>query len=181
MANGESQMNAVKINSWLALGANVGVVIGLFLVAFQINQDVNLTKAQLFSEHTDSRREWNQAMMGDNPMEIVAKSIERPHELTLAELQAMDGYLLAAINEMRRLEVLKEAGLDVGTSIEGLQYFYFGSNFAKAWYEEYGGETELQVVQDKIERVPPEWVVGFFGRVLGNLDDSAGQTIEREH
>ena len=173
-------MNAEKVNSWLALGANIGVVIGLFLVAFQINQDAELTKAQLFSDHTDSRREWNQAMMGDNPMAIVAKSIESPTELTLAELQVMDMYFISAINELRRLQVLKEAGLDLGANVEGLQNFYFGSNFAKAWYREYGGESELQVVQEKIERVPADWVVSYFGRVLGNLDDSTAQTINRE-
>lgn len=41
---------------------------------------------QLFGDNTASRTEWNQAMMGSNPMIVVAKSIERLHELTLAEL-----------------------------------------------------------------------------------------------
>ena len=178
-------MNAEKVNSWLGLGANIGVVIGLFLVAFQINQDAELTKAQLFSDHTDSRREWSQAMMGDNPMDIVAKSIEHPNELTLAELHVMDAYLVSAINELRRLEVLKQAGLDIGVNVEDMQFFYFGSNFAKAWYREFvgplsGSVTETEVVHGKIERVPADWVVSFFGRVLGNLDDSTAQTINRE-
>lgn len=172
-------MSSNKANSWLGLGANVGVVIGLFLVAFQINQETELAKAQLFSNHTDSRREWNQAMMGENPMEVVAKSIERPHDLTLAELHMMDMYFVAAINELRRLEVLKAAGLDVGARIEGLQVFYFGSNFAKAWYKEYGGEEELQAVQDKINAVEPDWVVRFFDRVLSNLEIGDGQSLSQ--
>ena len=40
-------MNADNLNKWLALGANIGVVIGLFLVAYQIKQDAELTKVQL--------------------------------------------------------------------------------------------------------------------------------------
>ena len=83
-------MDSDRVNRWLTLGANIGVVVGLFLVAIQIRQDAELTKVQLFSDHTDSRREWNQAMMGSDPMVVVAKSIQRPHELTLAELQIMD-------------------------------------------------------------------------------------------
>ena len=71
-------MKANRVNSWLTLVANVGIVVGLFLVAFQIKQDADLTKVQLFSDHTNSRREWNQAMMGSDPMRVVAKSIERP-------------------------------------------------------------------------------------------------------
>ncbi len=57
-------MSTTKINSWLSLGANIGVVIGLVLVAYQINQEAELTKIQLFSEATSSRKEFNQAMMG---------------------------------------------------------------------------------------------------------------------
>jgi hypothetical protein len=118
-------------------------------------------------------------MMGENPMEIVAKSIERPHDLTLAELHAMDMYFVAAINELRRLEVLKAAGLNVDAQIEGLQLFYFGSNFAKAWYKEYGGESEPQDIQDKINAVEPDWVVSFFDRVLNNLEVGDGQSLSK--
>ena len=88
-------MKSGKVNSWLSLGANIGVVVGLFLVAFQINQEAELAKAQLFSDHTDSRREWNQAMMGSDPMTVVAKSVERPHERTLHTLNHVLRTILA--------------------------------------------------------------------------------------
>lgn len=172
-------MKSGKVNSWLSLGANIGVVVGLFLVAFQIDQEAELAKAQLFSDHTDSRREWNQAMMGNSPMDVVAKSIENPGDLTLAELHMMDMYFVAAINELRRLEVLRQAGLDVGTSVEGLQSFYFGSNFAKAWYQEYG-QGELPAIHDKINSVDSDWVINFFDRVLARADDTTGQTLSRD-
>jgi len=51
-----------KPNSWLSFGANVGVIIGLVLVAYQINQEAELTKVQLFSEATSSGKEFNQAI-----------------------------------------------------------------------------------------------------------------------
>ncbi len=170
------------VNRWLSLGANVGIVVGLLLVAFQIKQDADLTKALLFNDHTNSRKEWNQAMMGENPMVVVAKSIERPQELTLDELHVMDMYLIGAINELRRLEVLKMAGLQVdNASVEGLQVFYFGSNFAKAWYAEYSsGTQETSNVDDTITAVSPDWNVGFFNRVLSRLGNSSGQSIKRD-
>ena len=171
-------MNAEKVNSWLSLGANIGVVIGLLLVAFQINQDARLTRAQLFSDHTDSRRDWNQTMMGSDPMEVVAKSIEKPEQLTLAELQMMDMYLIAAVNELRRLEVLRQAGLDVGVNVEGLENFYFGSNLAKAWYSQYGNSRELPTVRDRVESVSPNWIVDFFDRVREQLGESSGQSLD---
>ncbi len=118
--------------------------------------------------------------MGANPMEVVAKSIERPEELTLAELQIMDMYLIGAINELRRLEVLQEAGLDVGASVEGLENFYFGSNFAKAWYERYGYQREPLAVQEKIDAVSPDFVVDFFDGVLDDIGTSGGQQLSRD-
>jgi len=173
-------MKTDRVNSWLTLVANVGIVVGLFLVAFQIKQEADLTKVQLFSDHTNSRREWNQAMMGNDPMTVVAKSIESPHELTLAELQIMDMYLIGAVNEIRRLEVLKEAGLSVEANVEGFQSFYFGSNFANAWYEQYRGGGEFGATHTKITSVDPNWLVNFFDKVLASLEDDAGQSLARD-
>ena len=174
-------MNADKVNRWLTLGANIGVVIGLVLVAFQINQDADLTRAQLFSEATDSRREFTQGMMGSDPMRIVTKSIERPHELTLEELQIMDMYLIAAVNEVRRLELLQDTGLAADVDVEALEYFYFGSKFAKAWYEEFrNGQIIGSPTDQRIRSVDPDFVVNYFERVLDRLGDESGQSVTRD-
>jgi len=163
------------------LGA-IAVVVTLGYLAVQIRQNSDLAKAQLFNDHTNSRREWNQAMMGENAMQVVAKSIENPQDLTLAELHIMDMYLIGALNEVRRLDVLKGAGLEVDASIEGLQYLHFGSNFAKAWYAQYSsGWSETGAVHDKITAVNADWVISFFGGVMGRIGASSGQQIEVSH
>ena len=173
-------MKSEKINSWLSLGANIGVVVGLMLVAYQINQDVELTKVQLFSDVTTSMNEFNQALMGDDPSEIIAKSIETPHELTLAELQIMDAYLMSAVNEIRRLELLRRSGLNVEDSMEGIHTYYFGTNYARAWFQEYGGEDNLPDMTKRINEADPDWVVRNLDGVLARLDDDAGQMLSRD-
>lgn len=174
-------MKTEKISRWLTLGANIGVVLGLLLVALQIRQEAELTKMQLFSDHTNARKEWAQAMMGDSPMNVVAKSIERPKDLSLEELLIMDNYFISALNELRRYELLRKSGLDTGTNIEGLHHFYFGSNFAQAWYQAYGGDNELEVVDAKVSGVDKKWIVNFFNRVLSKVDDDSGQKLTRDH
>ena len=162
-------MNFEHLNRWLTLFANIGIVIGLIMVAVQIQQESDLARAQLFSDHTDSLRDWNQAMMGESPMEIVAKSIENPTELTLAELHVMDFYLFGAVNELRRLEVLANSGLDIGVG-EGFHHFSFGSPFAQAWYEEFRvDEYVLSDFDKKIRAVDDQWIEGFFNRVAARL------------
>ena len=173
-------MKTEKINSWLSLGANIGVVVGLALVAYQINQDVKLTKVQLFSDVTTSMNEFNQALMGDDPLEIVAKSIESPRELTLAEMQIMDAYLISAVNEIRRLELLRQSGLNVEGSMKGIHAYYFGNNFARAWFQEHGGEEDLPNMSKRISEADPEWVIRFLDGVLARLDDDAGQLLSRD-
>ena len=173
-------MVTTKLNSWLGFVANMGVVLGLVLVAYQINQEAELTKIQLFSEATSSRKEFNQAMMGSDPMEIVAKSVERPHELTLAELQVMDMYLISALNELRSLELLREVGLAVDAEVEGFHVFYFGNNFAQAWFKEYGGENEFEATRERVRNTDPTWLIAFFDRVMGRLDGDSGQSLSRD-
>jgi len=173
-------MKSEKINSWLSLGANIGVVIGLILVAYQINQDADLTRIQLFSDATTARNEFNQALMGDNPLEVVAKSIESPNELTLAELQIMDAYLISALNEIRRLELLRRTGLDVENSVEGIHEYYFGNNFARAWFEGYGGEKNFPAMTERIRNTDTKFVVDLFDALLARLDDDSGQSLSRD-
>ncbi len=174
-------MKSERINSWLSLGANVGVVVGLILVAYQINQEAELNRAQLFSDVTTSMNEFNQALMGDSPLEVVAKSIENPHELTLAEMQIMDAYLISAINEIRRLEFLRQSGLDVEGSMEGIHAYYFGTDYARAWFQEYGGESDLPEMNTRISETDPEWVIKVLDGVLARLDDDAGQMLSRDN
>ncbi len=166
-------MKMDSINRWLSLVANIGVMLGLILVAYQIRQDVELTKVQLFSDATSSRKEWNQAMLGSDPMNVVMKSIESPSELTLAELHVMDAYLVGAVNELRRLELLEAAGLDVNVEVEGLHHFFFGSRFAKAWYEEFREPGYLPYYYDEqIRAMDNDWIERFFERVNMRLNES---------
>jgi hypothetical protein len=165
-------MHKESFNQWLSLIANIGVMLGLILVAYQIRQDVELTKVQLFSDATSSRKEWNQAMLGSDPMNVVMKSIEVPSEPTLAELHVMDAYLVGAVNELRRLELLEAAGLDVNVEVEGLHHFFFGSRFAKAWYEEFRDPDYLPYHYDEqIRATDDKWIESFFERVIARLNE----------
>jgi hypothetical protein len=133
-------MKTDAINRWLSLAANIGVMLGLVLVAYQIRQDVELTKVQLFSDATS----------------------------------VMDAYLVGAVNELRRLELLETAGLDVNVEVEGLHHFFFGSRFAKAWYEKFREPGYLPYYYDEqIRAMDNEWIERFFERVRVRLDDNA--------
>ena len=43
-------MKAEAINRWLALGANLGVLVGIFLLIAELNQNSTLMRAQIFND-----------------------------------------------------------------------------------------------------------------------------------
>ena len=43
-------MKADAINRWLTLGANLGVLIGIFLLIAELNQNSTLMRAQIFND-----------------------------------------------------------------------------------------------------------------------------------
>lgn len=47
-------MIAEKVNTWLSLGANIGVVIGLILLIFEISQNTDMMRAQINQSRTDT-------------------------------------------------------------------------------------------------------------------------------
>ncbi len=47
-------MNADNVNKWLTLSANIGVVIGLVLLIFEIGQNTEMMRAQINQSRTDT-------------------------------------------------------------------------------------------------------------------------------
>ena len=60
-------MGSEKSGRWLTLGANIGVIAGLILVAVQINQNTAITKAQMANLYYIADMALELAMMGENP------------------------------------------------------------------------------------------------------------------
>lgn len=59
-------MNQDKINGWLTLVANIGVLIGLGLLVFEINQSNSLALAQIEQTRSESLLQWRREWVTDN-------------------------------------------------------------------------------------------------------------------
>jgi len=73
-----------RLNRWLALAANLGLLAGLIMVALQLNQTSELARAQLINEGNITESQVWAGLMGEDPAEAIAKSIENPSEMTFA-------------------------------------------------------------------------------------------------
>ncbi|MGB5257931.1 MAG: hypothetical protein WBN44_11805, partial [Woeseiaceae bacterium] len=58
-------MNQEKINGWLTLVANIGVLIGLGLLVFEIRQSNSLALAQIEQARSESLLQWRREWVTD--------------------------------------------------------------------------------------------------------------------
>ncbi len=79
-------MNADKLNSWLTLGANIGVVIGLALLVYEINQNTEMMQAQINQGRTDTALSEQQAGYNSDYMPRIIVKIKNGEQLSDEEM-----------------------------------------------------------------------------------------------
>jgi hypothetical protein len=81
-----------RLTQWLTIGSNIAVLVGLILVAVQIFQNTEITKAQLANDYylMDMQLELN--MMGESPIGLWVKAVNSPDEITATDAAVLDRY-----------------------------------------------------------------------------------------
>ena len=128
-----------KVNSWLSLIANVGILAGLVLVAIELNQNTDQLRLQLTFQANQKIFENNRELIGSNPTPIIAKSIVNPENLTYEEYLIASSYILNLLNEWEDRFFIYEAGLisdrDWKRHIEENIAYTLGNRFAQTtWH-----------------------------------------------
>lgn len=75
-------MNAQKLNTWLSLGANIGVVIGLMLLIIEIGQNTEMMRAQINQHRTDTALSEQQAVYTSDHIPAMLARIEQGDQLS---------------------------------------------------------------------------------------------------
>ena len=133
-------MDSDRLDRWLSLAANLGLLAGLILVAVEINQSSDLARMQLINEGNVALNQVWATFMGENPSESVARSIESPDEMTFAEFLVVDTYLFTSMNLFYRNYELAREGIfddhDWQKPIDTYAAWFLGSRFGRAWWSE---------------------------------------------
>ncbi len=129
-----------RTNSWLSLVSGLAILVGLVLVAIELNQNTEHLRLQLLDQITARANENNRALLGENPTAAIEKAVREPEKLTYAELLIVDAYLINVLSAWEDRFFLHEAGLveasDWERKIEGEVNWFFGNRFAKTWWRE---------------------------------------------
>jgi len=132
-------MKTKNLNTWLSLGANVGVMIGLVLLVIELDQNSSIARLQLELGRNEIYQQGEFALFGDRGADVWAKSVMEPSSLSNGEIRIMDGYLTNALNRPQKVYDLEMAGLrEKGAALQYMKdnfRFDFGSQFAQTWWK----------------------------------------------
>ncbi len=151
--------NSDRVNSWVAILANVGILAGLVLVAVELNQNTKQLSLELVWQVNERMMENNRAFFGDNPTPIYVKSIMNPEELTFEEFQVASALVLNFLGVWEDRHYLYQAGLlgdeEWKRFIDDDISYTLGNRFAQEFWRATKHIFEPELVQ-YVDEILPE-------------------------
>ena len=140
-----------RVNSWLSLIAGAGMLAGLGLVAFELNQNTEQLRLQLILQINEKIYENNRDLLGENPTPAIIKSITDPENLTYEEFLIADSFVLNQLNEWEDRFWIYENGLDSEQfwkrHIDENIYWTLGNRFAQTRWQTLKSAFEPEFAQ----------------------------------
>jgi hypothetical protein len=128
------------MNRWLTPLANVAILAGIALVAYELNQNASLARMALVNEGNLVQNQLWADLMGEVPGEVIARAIECPEEMSFADYVAMDAFLFSSMNMLYRDYQLAEEGIFTEEEwkrlVDTYAAWYLGNAFGRAWWDE---------------------------------------------
>jgi len=89
-------MNIEKINSWLSLIANAGVLIGIVFLAIELQQNTNVARVTEYRENIQDLADWRSDIASDTELSIIwlAYSSLEMEQLDQVQISRLDLLLL---------------------------------------------------------------------------------------
>lgn len=173
---------ADRLNRWLTLAANLGVLIGLIVLIVEVRQNAALTRAAMEQQKNAFLAEIELNVMKPEISEVWVKSVRRPEDLTDAELRTMDGVLVALMLQWEQRFLMADAGLatraDARQHVVNAAPFYFGSRFGKNWWSlqasGWEGTAMMETADPVVQAVDEEFLARYLDAMKLTASVAAG-------
>lgn len=158
-------MRKLDSGSWLQIAANVGILLGLVMVAIQISQTNSLTGYQLNAGNYETHIGQMIAMAGENPQESMYRVLLESESATDKDYFVADHLYSALLAQVHRIVYLSGAGLAGDNNFEG------SLRSRSRWFASPYG---LAYLDDAIERYPAE---SSYRQALEKMREYAGSRL----
>ena len=137
-----------KLNRWFTMLVNLSVLAGIVLVAIQIQQNTDITKAQMANEYYLLDAQLELTMMGESPALSLEKAIYFPDELNQEDGVILDRYFNFGILQLQRIRKMIELGVadeELYQERAGYLIWHLGNEAGRRWWNQYalGEPNEL--------------------------------------
>ncbi|QKK03045.1 MAG: nuclear transport factor 2 family protein [Pseudomonadota bacterium] len=185
---------AERLNRWLTLGANVGVIVGLLILIVEVRQNADLTRAQMESGRNDLLAQIELSLATPDIGAAWVKSIRAPESLTDVEVRTVESHLVAVMLQLDHMFNMEKIGLvsreEARRHVQNVVPYYFGSRHGKNWWrwQEGGwdGTPMMEVAGPIVDAVDENFMLRYLdGSRLGRPPDERSYApepddIERE-
>jgi len=130
-------VNLESLSNWLQIAANVGILGGLVLVGFQLQQNSEILQAQMMSAESQSVIEQEMQVIGEQGAAAWVSAMSDPRNVSAEHHRIMEAIFWSAVESWRHIEELANLGLadvDPRTRVTQEAPWYFGNSYGRAWW-----------------------------------------------
>jgi len=128
-----------EISTRWVIATNIGVLVGLISVIFQLIEDRNLLRVSLTNDYYSSYIHADTIFAGENLPAVFEKALLDPKNLSMSEMRIMEAQTFSPINRWINLYRMSEAGIVDDTfwetQIDLDATFYLGTPYGRAYWE----------------------------------------------
>ncbi|HSD69289.1 MAG TPA: hypothetical protein VLB07_07045 [Woeseiaceae bacterium] len=174
-------MTTERLANWLQIAANVGIIGGLVLVGFQLNQNSEILQAQMMSAESRSVIDQEMQIIGGEGAAAWVSAMSDPMNVSPEHHRIMEAIFWSAVESWRHIEQLDALGLaevDPRTRVTDEAPWYFGNAYGRAWWhtrrDGSGLSEDLKVVIDEAIRKNPNNTTDIHNRLIEEIRRSNG-------
>jgi hypothetical protein len=131
-------MDTMKFGEWLQIIASLGVIAGLILVAYELEQNRQHAIGESIIGANNATRSRYVTEVESDISQAYIKSYTSPDDLTDEEIFRLNAYLSFVIEQYGEWEALYEVGVLRYSGVESMDddiRLFLTSRFGRAWYE----------------------------------------------
>jgi len=119
--------------------ANVGLLVSVLVLAYEVNQSRDLAKAQFLAGTRGTMQQIESSMLGPDQARVWVTAVEHPDALSETDIKVMDSFLFLWVDNWFQHWLLERAGLIAeGLTFENIKNaaaVHFSNDFARIWWE----------------------------------------------
>ena len=178
-----------RLNRWLTLAANVGVIVGLIVLIVEVRQNANLTRAQMETGRNNLLAQIELSLAVPEISAAWVKSIRAPETMSDVEVRVVESHLVAVMLQLDHMFNMEEIGLvsreEARQHVQNVVPYYFGSRHAKNWWRwqegGWAGTPMMEVAGPIVDGVDEDFMLRYLeGTRLGGLSQDRPNADDTE-